>query len=90
MLFRENQINIMTIIKKTFTVKGMHCASCVLIIEKSLKSTEGVSGANVNLITEKATVTYDSDKVTDKELVSAVSNVGYKALISEELQSEDL
>lgn len=77
-------------IKKTFTVKGMHCASCVLIIEQSLKKVDGVSEANVNLMTEKATVTYDSDKVTDKELVSAVSNVGYRALVNQELQSEDL
>ncbi len=79
-----------TDIKKTFSVKGMHCASCVLTIEKSLKGLEGVSEANVNLATGKATVTYDPDKVTDEKLISAVSNVGYQALISEELQSEDL
>ena len=76
-------------IKKTFSVKGMHCASCVLIIEKSLKNIEGVSEASVNLVTEKATVAYDSDKVTDDKLISAVANVGYKAFIKEELQSED-
>ncbi|MEK7076291.1 MAG: heavy metal translocating P-type ATPase [Patescibacteria group bacterium] len=79
-----------TDIKKTFSVKRMHCASCVLTIEKSLKGLEGVSEANVNLATGKATVTYDPDKVTDEKLISAVSNVGYQALISEELQSEDL
>lgn len=75
--------------KKTFSIKGMHCASCVLVLEKSLKGVEGVSQANVNLATEKATVEYDPNKVTDKELASAVSNVGYQALINEELQSED-
>ena len=79
----------MTHIKKTFSIKGMHCASCVLIIEKSLKNTEGVSGANVNLVTEKATVEYDSSKTTDDKLISAVANAGYKAFIKEELQSED-
>lgn len=77
-------------IKKTFSIKGMHCASCVLAIEKSLQKINGVSEANVNLMTEKATVTYDYDKVTDKELVSAVSNAGYQAFINQELQSEDL
>ena len=75
-------------IKKTFSIKGMHCASCVSALEKSLKGVEGVSKANVNLATEKATVEYDPNKVTDKELSSAVSNVGYQALINEELQSE--
>ncbi len=77
-------------IKKTFSIKGMHCASCVLTIEKSLKMTSGVSSANVNLATEKATVTFDPTKVTDDGLISAVSNAGYKALIGEEIQSEDL
>jgi len=89
LLSRKNQINIMAHIKKTFSIKGMHCASCVLIIEKSLKKVEGVSGANVNLVTEKATVEYDSSKTTDDKLISAVANAGYKAFIQEEFQSED-
>ena len=76
-------------ITNTYRVKGMHCASCVLIIEKSLKNTEGVSEANVNLVTEKATIVYDSDKATDDKLISAVANVGYKAFIKEEFRSED-
>ncbi|MDP2668554.1 MAG: heavy metal translocating P-type ATPase [bacterium] len=75
--------------KKTFSIKGMHCASCVMILEESLKKVDGVSQATVNLATEKATVTYDSAKVTDEKLSSAVSNVGYQALISEEVRTED-
>lgn len=76
-------------IKKTLSIKGMHCASCVLVIEKSLKNIDGVSEANVNLVTEKATVEYDPDKTTDDKLISAVANAGYKALVKEEFQSED-
>ncbi len=79
----------MAITKKTFVVKGMHCASCVLVIEKSLKKVEGVSEANVNLVTEKATIEYDSSKTNESELVSAVANAGYKAMINEEIESED-
>lgn len=76
-------------IKKSFSIKGMHCASCVIVLEESLRKVDGVSEAYVNLASEKATVTYDESKVTDKELSSAVSNVGYQALVGEELQSED-
>ncbi|KKR30186.1 MAG: Copper-transporting P-type ATPase [Candidatus Woesebacteria bacterium GW2011_GWA1_39_8] len=75
--------------KKTFSIKGMHCASCVMILERSLKKVEGVSGATVNLATEKATVTYDPAIVTDAKLSSAVSNVGYQALVNEEIKTED-
>lgn len=75
--------------KKTFSIKGMHCASCVMILERSLKKVEGVSGATVNLATERATVTYDPGIVTDEKLSSAVSNVGYQAMVNEEIKTED-
>ncbi|MDO8571739.1 MAG: heavy metal translocating P-type ATPase [bacterium] len=75
-------------IKKIFSVKGMHCASCVSVIEGSLKEIDGVSQALVNLAIEKATVTYDPAKVTDEKLQSAVANVGYQALITEEIKTE--
>ena len=76
-------------IKKTFSIKGMHCASCVGILEGSLQEILGVESATVNLATTKATVIYDSTKVNDNHLVSAVANVGYEAMINEELKSED-
>lgn len=72
--------------KKTFSIKGMHCASCVALLEDSLNKVDGVSKATVNLATEKATVMYDSDKVTDQHLASVVSNVGYQAMIGGEEQ----
>ncbi len=75
--------------KKNFSVKGMHCASCVYIIEKALNKVDGVKTATVNLATEKASVTYDPQKVTDKHLQSAVANVGYRAMIDEEVKTED-
>src|ERR1035437_10023774 len=75
--------------KKTFSIKGMHCASCVGILERSLKKVDGVIEATVNLATEKATITYDSEKVTDEKIASTVSSVGYKALINEEIKTED-
>ncbi len=75
--------------KKTFSIKGMHCASCVMILESSLKKVEGVLGATVNLATERATVTYDPAVVTDEKLSSAVSNVGYQAMVNEEVKTED-
>ncbi len=77
------------ILNKTFSVKGMHCASCVTLIEHSLKKVDGIKNATVNLATEKATVVYDPEKVTDEHLSSAVANVGYQAMIKEELKSED-
>jgi len=75
--------------KKTYPIKGMHCASCVTLIEKSLSRVPGISNAVVNLATEKATVTYDSDTCSEEQIASAVSNVGYKVVMDEELGSQD-
>lgn len=75
--------------KKTFSIKGMHCASCVRLLERALKRVEGVSEATVNLATEKATVSCDPEKVTDENLASAVANVGYTAMLVEEARTED-
>lgn len=73
--------------KKTFQIKGMHCASCVRVIENALKKTEGIAEANVNLATETAHVTFDPKIVTDEKVSSAVASVGYKAMADQEEKS---
>lgn len=75
--------------KKTYPIKGMHCASCVRVIERAVKKVDGVEDCTVNLATEQATVTYDADKVTKQNIASAVANVGYRALVDEEVKSEE-
>ncbi len=67
----------------TLPVEGMTCASCVLRVEKTLKNVEGVQEANVNLATEKVTLTYDPDKTEFLTLVAAVDDAGYKLVIPE-------
>ena len=74
--------------KKTYPIKGMHCASCVRVIERAVKRVDGVEDCNVNIATEQATVTYDPKKVTKDHIASAVANVGYRVLVDEEIKSE--
>ena len=75
--------------KRSFLIKGMHCASCVRILEETFKKIEGVSDANVNLATEKATVTYNPNKAGDREFSSAVASVGYEAILNQGEAIED-
>jgi len=63
--------------KEIINISGMHCASCALTIEKSLKKLTGVNSAKVNFILQKATVEYDESKTNRKELEKAVEAVGY-------------
>ncbi len=60
----------------SFDVGGMTCASCVRRVEKALGKVEGLSDVNVNLATEKATVSYAQD-VTADEIRQAVEKAGY-------------
>jgi Cu+-exporting ATPase len=58
-------------------IEGMTCASCVNRIERYLNKTDGVVQANVNLATERATVTVDPAVAGRSELVAAVEAAGY-------------
>lgn len=64
-------------------IEGMTCASCVGRVEKALRSVEGVSSANVNLATGRATVALESPSVDPKTLTDAVRTVGYDPVDSQ-------
>lgn len=63
----------------TLLIDGMTCASCVRRVEKALAKVDGVSSANVNLATEKATVSFDPTRTSLIDLTHAVEAAGYKA-----------
>ncbi len=57
----------------TYQVTGIHCASCVVKIEKALRGVPGVTRADVNFATETASV---DGEVPLETLVAAVAKVG--------------
>ena len=57
-------------------IEGMTCASCVARVERALKTVPGVTAANVNLATERATVTGTADLAA---LIGAIADAGYEA-----------
>ena len=67
-------------IDKTFELEGMHCASCAQTVEKSVKDLPGMEKAVVNLATEKLSVSYDEETLSNKDIQKAVSDAGYKAI----------
>ncbi|GAA3012121.1 heavy metal translocating P-type ATPase [Tetragenococcus solitarius] len=67
-------------IKDTYNIEGMTCASCVQAVEKSVGKLAGVDDVSVNLATEKMEVSYDSSTVAGDDIESAVESAGYKAL----------
>jgi Cu+-exporting ATPase len=67
-------------------IGGMTCASCVTTVEGALSSVPGVIQANVNLATERATITYIPGVAGLAEFKAAVDKTGYKVL---EVESSD-
>ncbi len=60
-----------------YKVKGMHCASCASIIERTVKKIEGVEDISVNNGTEKAKVTFDTAKTSHHALNERLKPLGY-------------
>ena len=64
----------------TLPIGGMTCASCVNHVEKALRKISGVADVNVNLATEKATITYIPNVAGLTDFKQAVANAGYEIL----------
>lgn len=73
----------------TIPIQGMSCAACTKRIEKVVSDLDGVTGASVNFATEKATVTYEPEKIRISEIKQAISQAGYKALEIESQKAAD-
>jgi Cu+-exporting ATPase len=70
---------------RTFTVRvaGMTCASCVARVERALKNVNGVLDAQVNLATERATVTFLPDPSIRERIEKALAEAGYEVVEEE-------
>ncbi len=74
--------------KVELKISGMSCAACSAKIEKKLSKLGGVSKANVNLTTERATVEYDSSEIKVSEMIKAIQALGYEAQKTEEITKD--
>jgi len=70
-------------------IGGMTCAMCSKAVEKSLRRLEGVHSAEVNLASEKASVSFDPDRVKPADLRTAIEGAGYKYLGSNLEETQD-
>ena len=76
--------------EKKFDVRGMTCSACVANVTKAVEKLDGVSNANVNLMTNSMKVNFDENKINDEEIVRAVEKIGYGASpAGEKTKSED-
>lgn len=73
-------------IKKSYAIVGMHCASCAKLIERKIKRIDGVSSASVNYGNETAYI--ESSLNIDNKIKDAVEGLGYKVGVDVEAEKK--
>ncbi len=68
---------------KTYKVKGMHCASCAGIIERTVKKIEGVENISVNNGTENAKISFNENKTNPHHFNKKLEPLGYSLVVSQ-------
>ena len=73
--FREKKMTELTL---TLPITGMSCANCAANITRTVSKLDGVAQANVNFAAEKATISYDPDKICSKDIIHKIHDLGFK------------
>jgi len=63
----------------SLAIGGMSCASCSARIEKVVGDMAGVRAMQVNLATESASVVFDPEVVSQRQIREAIERLGFKA-----------
>lgn len=64
-------------VKTEFKV-GMHCTDCEKAITKSVKKLDGIASVDASFKENRAIVSFDSSKVKESAIVTAIQDAGYK------------
>ena len=59
-------------------IEGMHCASCVLSVNKTFDKIEGVEDVDADLSANKLHITVDTKKISYEEMERLVKNLGFE------------
>jgi copper chaperone CopZ len=72
-----------------FSVNGLTCADCSLLVETKLLATRGVLSARVSCLTFEGTVEYQPSLASAVSLVEVINNTGFVgAILRDQLTSE--
>ena len=55
----------------------MHCSSCAMIIDLDLEELKGVKNSKTNYAKSELSVEYDSNLISEKEIISSIKRSGY-------------
>ena len=63
--------------KTTLSIKGMHCASCAILIKESVEELEGIAQISIDRNKNSATIYVDEIKTSISAIKKAIKKEGY-------------
>lgn len=72
--------------KKTIPIRGMHCASCEILIGEELKKIPGVSSVFVDQKKALAIIKYpETVQLNDRDIIKVIQKIGYQVGVKQKL-----
>lgn len=80
----------MSVTRKKLQINGMTCVNCQSRIEKKLSETSGIIKAKVSYNKGTADIAYDTDEISQKEVIRVIENLGYRVVTGPQGKAVDL
>lgn len=66
----------------TFYIPAIHCSSCIWLLEHLYKLTQGIKSSKVDFMKKQASITFDKQLISLKEMVELLHKIGYDPKIT--------
>ncbi|WP_164108568.1 MULTISPECIES: heavy metal translocating P-type ATPase [Sphingobacterium] len=66
----------------TFYVPAIHCSSCIWLLENLFKLNTAIKSAKVDFMKKQASITFNKQEISLKEVVQLLHNIGYDPKIT--------
>lgn len=63
---------------ETLNVKGMHCKSCVMLVEEAVSEIKGIKKVEADYNKDQVTISYDGSNTTLESVKKAIKEEGYQ------------
>ncbi len=60
-----------------FSIPGIHCSSCIYLLENIMRLHSGISSCRVNFLAKEASFTFDEEMLSLRELVELLDAIDY-------------
>jgi len=66
----------------TFYIPGVHCSSCMWLLEHLHRVNSHISESRLNFTTKEVTIHFDKSKISIRKIVELLATIGYEPYIS--------